>query len=79
LVIEVAESSVNKDKNVKAPLYAAAGIPEYWVIDTNTRRIDIFRKPSREGYTEVTSHGMGDSVRPEAFEDVTIAVRDILA
>jgi hypothetical protein len=37
------------------------------------------RKPTLEGYAEVTSHGMGDSVRPEALDDVTIAVLDIVA
>src|SRR5262245_33682707 len=45
LIIEVAESSIEYDRDVKAPLYAAAGIPEYWLVDLNTDVVMRFSSP----------------------------------
>ncbi len=50
LVIEVAESSVTYDREVKLPLYAAHGIPETWLVDLQADRLDIHREPSAGGY-----------------------------
>jgi Uma2 family endonuclease len=44
LVIEVADSSLFADRD-KALEYAAAQVPEYWIIDTNFRRVEVYRKP----------------------------------
>lgn len=46
LVIEVALSSLDYDKLVKLPLYAQAGIPEYWVIDLKNRLVEVYRDPA---------------------------------
>ena len=48
LVIEVADSSLLKDREVKAPLYARFGVQEYWIIDLETRNTLVFR-PTGEG------------------------------
>jgi len=45
LVIEVADTSLSYDLAVKVPLYARHGIPEVWVIDSATRRTQVFREP----------------------------------
>lgn len=52
LVVEVADTSLSKDR-AKAGIYAAAGVPEYWIVDLAGRRIVIHRGPSPEGYREV--------------------------
>lgn len=52
LLIEVADSSLSFDRKVKTPLYAQAGIPEYWIVNLNDRQIEIFRQPSEGGYQE---------------------------
>src|SRR3954452_5563810 len=52
LVIEVAASSLPVDLAVKAPLYASAGIPEYWVLDLDGRRTIVHREPSADGYRQ---------------------------
>jgi len=44
LVVEVADSSIHLDRR-KAGLYALAGVPDYWIINVNARRLEIFRKP----------------------------------
>jgi Uma2 family endonuclease len=52
LVIEVAASSLPVDLAVKAPLYASAGIAEYWVLDVDGRRVVVHRDPTPEGYRQ---------------------------
>jgi Uma2 family endonuclease len=55
LVIEVSESTVRQDRNVKANLYAQAGLPEYWVVDLNTSGTTVHRGPSEAGWSDVVS------------------------
>src|SRR3954452_24415944 len=50
LAIEVAASSLAVDLAVKAPLYASAGIAEYWVLDLDGRRAIVHREPGADGY-----------------------------
>lgn len=53
LVVEVADSTLKHDLTLKAALYAAAGIAEYWVIDVSGSRLHQHRKPQGEVYAEV--------------------------
>src|SRR4051812_27468710 len=46
LVIEVAKTSIKLDTTIKPPLYAAAGVPDYWVVDVVKQRVIVFRDPS---------------------------------
>src|SRR4051794_14795289 len=52
LVVEVAASSLPVDLAVKAPLYASAGIAEYWVLDRDGRRAIVHREPAADGYRQ---------------------------
>lgn len=51
LVIEVADSSLDFDRNTKAPLYAAAGISEYWIVNLIDDRLEIYSQPEESIYT----------------------------
>ena len=77
LVIEVAVSSVTKDRLVKAPLYSRSGFSEYWLVDVAAGRIEVYRAPSADGYRLTTSHGPGETIHIEAFPDVVIKVDDV--
>ena len=77
LVIEVAVSSVIKDREIKAPLYAASRFPEYWLIDVPARKIEVHRSPRRGVYAKVTRHGQREVLRPQAFADIAIRVADV--
>jgi Uma2 family endonuclease len=77
LVIEVALSSLNKDRKVKAPLYAASGFPEYWIVNVAETAIEVHRTPSDGRYAGVTRHSIGEVLRPEAFPDVTVNVAEV--
>lgn len=50
LAVEVAESTLRFDLDVKARVYAAHGIPEYWVVDVAGEKAFVFRQPEENGY-----------------------------
>jgi Uma2 family endonuclease len=78
LIIEVAESSIRKDRGLKAAIYAAAGVPEYWVVDLNQNHIEIFTGPGPDGYAERRRAARGERLRLVEFPDVELAVDEIL-
>lgn len=79
LVIEVADSSADRDTGEKALLYAQAGITDYWVSVVGTRRLLVFRDPTPSGYPDPVSLTEDDVVSPLAAPEITIAVRDLVA
>jgi Uma2 family endonuclease len=46
LVIEVSDTTYRRDSGVKLRLYARAGIPDYWLVNLNENRIEVYRKPA---------------------------------
>jgi Uma2 family endonuclease len=78
LVVEVADTSVGSDREVKIPLYARAGIPEAWLVDLTGDCVTVCRKPSAQVYQDVQRLQRGQSLFPEAFPDLVLAVDDIL-
>jgi Uma2 family endonuclease len=78
LLVEVAESSLAYDRDVKGPMYARAGIPELWIVNLIGHEILVYRDPSPEGYRTLQAARPGDILRPLVFPDVEIAVSDVL-
>jgi Uma2 family endonuclease len=78
LLVEVSDSSLAYDRDVKIPLYAESGIPEAWLVDLNSKTVFVYRRPSTEGYQEVRQYRRGDAIALQAFPDVQFAVEEIL-
>jgi Uma2 family endonuclease len=78
LVAEVAETSIAYDREVKSPIYARAGIREYWIVDLAGESVEVYRDPSPDGYRLIRLLKHGDRIAPEAFPDVEIAIDDVL-
>ena len=78
LVVEVADTSQYRDRVVKLPRYAAAGVPETWIVDLEAGVVEVYREPSSEGYREQRRFERGADVAPAAFPDVVLEVADIL-
>lgn len=78
LLIEVAESSLRRDRGIKARLYAAAGIREYWIVNLAEGVIEVSRGPSADGYSSSTRHARGDALAVPGFPEVVLAVDDVL-
>jgi Uma2 family endonuclease len=54
LVIEVSGSSLQRDRNVKIPLYARHGVPEVWIVDLEHDQLHFYRLPRSGDYTDVS-------------------------
>ena len=72
LLIEVADTTYRSDRNTKAPLYAAEGVPIYWIVNLNKQQVEVYTHPKEKKYTQV-------QVYQNAFEVLgsTITPRDI--
>lgn len=84
-VIEVSDESLLMDMTTKAELYATAGVPEYWVLDVENRRLIVFRDPqplpAGLGAVAYASHhtfGPAESVAPRLAPDASILVGELL-
>ena len=80
LVVEIADSSLAQDRLTKARIYAAAGIPEYWVLNLRDGCVEVFRAPdpATRRYAEVTTAHPGDRLEIVAVPGATVAVEDLL-
>ncbi|MGE3600725.1 MAG: Uma2 family endonuclease, partial [Dehalococcoidia bacterium] len=78
LIVEVSDPTVAADRRVKLPLYAAAGIPEAWLVNIPRRSIEVHREPRGGRYQQVTVFRKGERIALLLLLDVTVAVEDIL-
>ncbi|MBS1251915.1 MAG: hypothetical protein MAG451_00949 [Anaerolineales bacterium] len=78
LVVEVAESSVEYDRDRKIPAYGRAGIAEAWLVDLAGEVIEAYSDPSAHGYRKIRRLWRSDSLAPQVFPDLKVAVDDVL-
>ena len=78
LAMEISDSSLKYDRDVKLRIYAAARIPEVWIADLPGDSLLVYRDPSGKGYKSFLSFGRGDVLSCLKFTDVKLAVNDIL-
>lgn len=78
LIVEVADTSLDTDRQVKVPLYARVGIPEVWVIDLTADTVEVSSRPTPQGYQTVERVGRGSTLACQAFPAVSLHVDDLL-
>jgi Uma2 family endonuclease len=78
LVVEIADSTLKQDCQVKDKLYARDGIGEYWVVDLKNRQVHIFRIPTSTGYTNHLILKEPNEFSPLAFPDLILSITSIL-
>ena len=78
LLIEVADSSIEYDRDVKIPLYASSGITEVWLVDIYQQVIIVYRYPSENGYRDIQTLSRGEKLSISAFPENNLLVDDIL-
>ncbi len=79
LVIEIAESSLDYDREVKARVYGQSGVQEYWMVDLNDRSVSCCRDSMGGVYRRIRQYRAGESVAPEALPECSISVDALLA
>jgi Uma2 family endonuclease len=78
LVIEVADTSLGFDREVKGRLYAEAGISEYWLVNLVDDVLEVYRDPEKGSYSTRRILSPSDKVAPLSFPDLEIEVRDLI-
>lgn len=84
LVIEVSDSTLSHDRSVKGPIYAEAGLTEYWIVNIPDHQVEVYTTPSgptaSPGYAHRQDYRSGDSI-PFALDGLVVgqvAVRELL-
>lgn len=72
LIIEVADTTLNYDRNVKLPLYAQHSIPEVWVVDVAANRLEIYREPVDGDYRMHLKPGRDEKIALSALAEVSV-------
>jgi Uma2 family endonuclease len=84
LVVEVADSSLDRDRNYKLPIYAAASIPVYWIVNLVDRQVEVYTDPTgsttQPTYRDRRDCTIDDSVPLVGFGSapLSVLVRDLL-
>lgn len=79
LLVEVADTTLAYDRDVKVPLYARASIPEVWLVDLGGSAVWVYRQPGPGGYASVRRLARGERLAAAAFPDFAVGVDEVLA
>jgi Uma2 family endonuclease len=80
LVVEVSDTSLTQDRLTKGAIYAAAGFPEYWIVNVGDECVEVRRNPDRRTrrYASVRIARRGEVLEPAGLAAVRVAVDDLL-
>jgi Uma2 family endonuclease len=79
LIVEVADSSLEYDREVKGPLFAESGVAEYWILNVVDGCLEVYRDPQPAGtYATVQTLKAGDSINLLKLPTISIAVSEIM-
>ena len=78
LVIEVADTTVVKDRTIKVPLYARSDVPEAWLVNIPDERVEVYSEPAGGAYQRAEVFGRGDDARPQTVEGLVVNVGELL-
>ena len=78
LLVEVADSSLERDREKARDTYAKHGIPELWIANLRDEVVERYRGPKPDGYEDAEIFNRGDTISPELLTDVEFAVDHLL-
>jgi Uma2 family endonuclease len=78
LIVEIADSSIDYDREVKSRVYARSGVQEYWLADLNENLVFCYSSPRNEAYESVRQYGRGQAVAPHLLPRCVISAADLL-
>jgi Uma2 family endonuclease len=85
LVVEVADTTLARDRNVNGSLYASANIAEYWIVNLQNRQLELHRAPQVDTnsplgwkYAEICIFEANEKIAPLAKPDAEVFVGDLL-
>lgn len=78
LVVEVADSSLEKDRDQKRRVYAQHSVPEYWIINLRSRHVEVYRSPSEDEYATKATARQGDQIAPQVASCSPLSVSQLI-
>ena len=78
IAIEVADSSLTYDREEKMPRYAAAGVPEAWLVNVRARTITVYTDPTTTGYRTTRTLEWTEELAATAVDDLRLTFEEIL-
>ena len=78
LLVEVSDTTLRYDKEVKLPLYARHGIPEVWIVDLEHGRLEVYRNPMEDNYLEKHYAARGESIAPRGLPDCRVDLSSLM-
>jgi Uma2 family endonuclease len=77
LLIEVADTSLVKDRELKGPAYAEAAIAEYWIVNLVDSSIEVYREPKASRYSNQRIYTLRQQVEPLAFPSLSLRIASL--
>ena len=77
LVVEVGDSTVRYDREIKIPLYAQYGIPEVWLLDLQNQQLEVYLQPGANGYRQILRPAKEEEVVLSCLTDVVIDIAEL--
>ena len=79
LLVEISDTTLRYDRGTKAAMYAAEGIPEYWLVNLNGRTLEVHRQPESGRYASVEMYAEVETVAPLSAPNAPVRVADLLS
>jgi len=78
LLVEISDTTVADDRAIKGPLYAAAGIGEYWILNLRDRQLEVYREPDGTQYRTRRIYTPDETIAPLAAPNAAVPVAALL-
>ena len=78
LIVEVADTTLEYDRQVKVPLYARSAVPEVWVVNLPDEQVEVYTRPASGAHQDVRRYARGEAINSAAVAGLTVAVDEIL-
>jgi Uma2 family endonuclease len=79
LIVEVSDTTLEYDREVKLGLYARHGIPEVWLMDVNAGELTVYREPAEGQYRLIRKPTAAEEVAPALVSGVSISLAELMA
>jgi Uma2 family endonuclease len=79
LIVEVADTTLEYDRDVKLGLYARHDIPEVWLLDVNARELTVYREPAEGQYRTIRKPTATEAVAPLAVPGLALRLGEVMA
>ena len=77
-MIEVADTTVRSDRQIKIPLYARAEVPEVWLVNLPRKIVEVYTEPKNGKYQIVRKAGKSEILRPQMIAELNVKVSEII-